>query len=75
MTDHLLTDEACQKIIDNQYCSKYGPEMYQYFVEDYMRAAYDKGQSDMLRELASKYPRIFSFGQVLAAMRTQEDNS
>ena len=25
------------------------------------------------RELATKYPRIFAFGQVLAAMRPQED--
>jgi len=44
MTDqHPLTDEACQKIIDSQYCSKYGPEMYGYYVEEFMRAAFDKG--------------------------------
>lgn len=32
------------------------------------------GHHGSIKELADKYPNIFAFGEVLAAMRPQEDN-
>ena len=52
MTDpkHPLTDDVCQKIIDSEPAGRWGPEMIDCFVEDLMRAAYDKGSADMLEQ-------------------------
>ena len=51
MTDHPLTDDVCQKIIDSEPGSKWGPEMIDCFVEDFVRAAYDKGCNDQLEKV------------------------